>query len=394
MNNTNPLNFNIMKLTKLMLSASIAALALVSCNKQDTTPEATANRLKSVEVSLENVVFTKGLAGDKIGDNEPIIVKNFQLFLIDGNGNEYEGKTLDGSAPAVSYWDEDDLADGFPEAVFHYVSPNCTKVVAVANMGDEFDSYAAFQSALENLKIEDQQDQTSLALYDVKDLVDAQRDHNDLNADGTTYVSAVYTAALELTPRVSRIEVDGFSVKYKDPANPVYSDINITQLAFQNYYPLTDLVTGVESGEVVNHVTNFDNQASVYSWLDTAESGNPWYRDYVDIAITPSDNIKDLPQDGKLAYHIFSGELAPQFIIKLTADGQPAYLYTKKFVDENGEEINEFQEGYIYRMSAAGEELGDGTIEIPEEKIDPMDRCLEITVTVKKWKVNVMTPEF
>ena len=50
-----------MKLTKLMLSASVAVLALVACNKQDATPEG-PKRLKTVEVSLENVALTKGLA--------------------------------------------------------------------------------------------------------------------------------------------------------------------------------------------------------------------------------------------------------------------------------------------------------------------------------------------
>ena len=47
-----------MKLTKLMLSACVAALALVSCNKDETTPDV-SNRLKTVEVSLENVALTK-----------------------------------------------------------------------------------------------------------------------------------------------------------------------------------------------------------------------------------------------------------------------------------------------------------------------------------------------
>lgn len=186
-----------------------------------------------------------------------------------------------------------------------------------------------------------------------------------------------------------------FSVKYKDPANPKYKEVNITQLAFQNYYPETSLVTGAEAGALVNHVTDFANQATVYTWLDTPVTPKPWFRDYVDLDITPADPVQDLPADGKLAYHIFSTSAAvPQFIIKLTADGQPAFLYTKNFRDAAGEPINEFKEGYIYRMSAAGEDLTDGTIEIPEDKIDPMDRCLEITVTVKKWQVEIITPEF
>ena len=83
-----------MKLTKLMLSASIAALALVSCNKQDTTPTPTSNRLKTVEISLENVIFTKALAGDPVANNQKITVKNFQVFLTDANGNPLTYKII------------------------------------------------------------------------------------------------------------------------------------------------------------------------------------------------------------------------------------------------------------------------------------------------------------
>ena len=53
-----------MKLTRLMLSASIAALALVSCNKNEVTPEVGGNSPKTVEISFENIVLTKGAAGD------------------------------------------------------------------------------------------------------------------------------------------------------------------------------------------------------------------------------------------------------------------------------------------------------------------------------------------
>ena len=50
-----------------MLSASVAAIALVSCNKQDTTPEI-SGRLKSVELSLANVEFTKAVTDMKMLD--------------------------------------------------------------------------------------------------------------------------------------------------------------------------------------------------------------------------------------------------------------------------------------------------------------------------------------
>ena len=81
-------------------------------------------------------------------------------------------------------------------------------------------------------------------------------------------------------------------------------------------------------------------------------------------------------------------------VIKLYADGQPAYLYSKGFYTKANEEVTEFEEGKIYRMSAAGEASGDGSIPIDEDDIDPMDRCLEITVEVINWAVELVYPEF
>ena len=377
-----------MKLTKLMLSASVAALALVSCNKQDTTPEA-PKRLKTVEISLENAALTKGLAGSKIEAGDAVVLNDFKIFLTDGSGNEYSAKVADGSADAKTYWNTADLADGAIEASFHYVDPNCTKVVAVGNLGDDL-TFAEYK-ALANLKVGEQQEQDKLVLYDVKDLVKASGQHTDQNVNGTTYVSDVYEAELVLTPRISRFEVDGFTVKFN--TEPKYQSINVTQLAFQNYYPETSVTTGVESGELVNHIKDLANQSEVYTWLDTPVEGTtPWYRDYFDITITPSAATKDTPKP--LAYHVFSSDAAPVMVIKLLADGQPAYLYSKGFYKTDGTPVTAFEEGKIYRMSAKGEVENDGSIPIDEDDIDPMDRCLEITVDVVDWAVELVYPEF
>lgn len=380
-----------MKITKLMLSAAVAALALVSCNKQDTTP--TTNRLKTVEISIDNAVITKGLAGDKISQGDAVQVNDFKVFLTDAAGKvEFEAKVADGSTAAQTYWDENDLKAGSLAAQFHYVDPNCTKVIAIANVGKDitFDEFLA----LEALKVENQQLQENLVLYDEETLQSAGTQHNDLNVDGTTYVADVYKADLVLTPRVSRFEVDGFTVKF-DGEKPKYQEIKISQLAFQNYYPLTSATTGVESGELVNHIADLTKQAEVYAWLDDPAKPEVWYRDYFDITITPAAPTADTPNE--LAYHMFSCNETPVLVIKLLADGQPAYLYSKGFFKMDGEnavEVTEFEEGKIYRMSAAGEVLGDGSIPIDEDDIDPMDRCLEITVDVIDWAVELVFPEF
>lgn len=380
-----------MKITKLMLSAAVAALALVSCNKQDTTP--TTNRLKTVEIAIDNAVITKGLAGDKISQGQAVQVNDFQVFLTDASGKiEFEAMVADGSAPAQKYWDAEDLKDGALSAQFHYVDPNCTKVIAIANLGKDitFDEFLA----LEALNVDAQQDQKNLVLYDEQTLQAAGTQHNDKNVNGTTYVADVYKADLVLTPRVSRFEVDGFTVKF-DSENPKYQEIKISQLAFQNYYPLTSATTGEESGDLVNHIADLTNQGEVYSWLDDPAKPEVWYRDYFDLTITPASPTADTPEP--LAYHMFSCNETPVLVIKLLADGQPAFLYSKGFFKMDGEnvvEVTEFEEGKIYRMSAAGEVLGDGSIPIDEEDIDPMDRCLEITVDVIDWAVELVFPEF
>ena len=375
-----------MKLTKLMLSASVAALALVSCNKMDSTPEV-AKRLKTVEVSIGNIALTKALAGDKIENGDAVLVKDFQIFLTDASGNSYEAKVADGSAAAQTYWSTVDLAAGAINAAFHYVDPNCTKVVAVANVGKQL-TFAEYKS-LAALEVGNQQDQKAIALYDEKNLVVANKQHTDAAANGTTYVSDVYKADLVLTPRISRFEVDGFTVKFN--AEPKYDEIKITQLAIQNYDPTTSLVTGTESGTLVNHVANLTNQADVYAWLD-ATPAEVWYRDYFDLTITPAAATKDTPKP--LAYHVFSSDATPVMIIKLLADNQPAYLYSKGFYKADGTPVTTFEEGKIYRMSAKGEVENDGSIPIDEDDIDPMDRCLEITVDVVDWAVELVYPEF
>ncbi len=369
---------------KLMLSALVAVMALASCNKQDNAP--VNNRLRSVDVAIGNKIVTKGLAGDKINAGQAVQVNDIKIYLTDGAGNVYSATEVDGVTPSQVYFTGAEVAAGI-QTQFHYVDPACTKIIAVANVGDVDLATAKAMT----LAVENQQDQKTLALYAEEDLVATGRVHNDTADDGITYVADVYEAELTLMPRVSRFEVDGFAVKFN--AEPKYEEIHITQLAFQNYYPTTALATGVETGTLVAHIPDFTKQADVYAWLNNGETG--WYRDAIDVTITPAENVKDIA--APLAYHVFSGAAVPVFVIQLTADGQPAYLYSKGFyknVDGTATAITEFEEGKIYRMSAAGEVLGDGNLPFDEDDIDPMDRCLEITVGVHDWIVELVYPEF
>lgn len=387
-----------MKATKLMLAACVVAMALVSCNKEDDSSPMAGNRMKSVEVSLKNVVITqtRGLAGEKISNGYPVEVSNFKVFLTDAAGNEYSAKNAAGTEDAQTWWSAADLSNGAIDAQFHYVDPNCTKVIAVANIPNDM-TFAEYK-ALANLKIGDEQDAKNLRLFAEATLQGPTDQHQDVNQDGTTYVSDVYKADLTLKPRISRFEVDGFRVNFSE--TPKYNTIKITDMAFQNYYPETVLATGNEVGELVNHMQDLSNQADVYNWFNDSKTV-AWYWDSFEVTINATDAVTAGDTPAPLAYHMFSCTTAPVFVIKLLADNQPAYLYSKGFYsatekndDGTAKKIENFEEGKIYRMSAAGEVANDGSIPIDEEDIDPMDRCLEITVDVVDWVVDLVYPEF
>ena len=393
-----------MKSLKFMLTACVAAVALTSCEKESFEPQVQDTRMKSVEVSLENVAFsaTRGAAGSKITNGQAVVVNDFKIFLTDDAGNEYPAKVADGSADSKTYWSAEDLSSGnLPtEADFHYVDHGCVKIVAVANLGEDM-TYSEFLQ-MGNLKIENEQNQTDLSLYAEDYLTLSKEQHSDANVDNTVYASDVYKAELTLTPRISRFEVDGFSVKFNP--TPTHQEIQITDLLFQHYDSETSLRTGTEAGSHIKHIADLNNQTEVYNWFNKTYS-EVWDWDHfaTPLVIRAADavsNVAATDTPAPLAYHAFAGTTIPTMVIKLVVDGQPAYLYSKGFYSsekmENGSPapITTFEEGKIYRMSAAGEVLGDGSIPIDEDDIDPMDRCLEITVDVVDWVVELVYPEF
>jgi len=400
-----------MKLSKLMLSAAVAALALVSCNKQGTTPEP-SKTLKSVEINIENLV-TKGAAESAITEGTAVKLNDVKIYLVDGNGNFYTGKTADGTADAQSYFStaEDVNAATAGTVSFHYVDRAVTYVIAVGNMGETtFANESELNAYM--LNIDAQQLQGDLKLYSKEQLTGPDGTHDNDAQNGAVQKNEVYKADLTLMPRIARFEVDGFRVKFTadDPATtdvveaPIYNNITISQLAFTNYQPQTTLYALAPSGDVVNAVADYTNETAVYQWfvdhLNGGTAAAPAWSYYVDA--TPLSF--DAPAAGgevakdftvKQAFHFFPGTQVPTFLVHLTADGVPAFLYTKNInLEGTAMTAADFKAGYVYRMSAASEAGEDGSILVDEKVIDPMDRCLDITVSVEKWVVELVTPEF
>ncbi len=374
-----------MRLSKLMLLALVAVFAMVSCSKENHTPE--ANTLKTVQISLENVIMTKGPAGDKISANQKVAVKNFQIFLTDDSyAPSYTAKNADGT-DAVFYFDQSSDLSKVHE--FHFVDHKCTKVVVVANLGPGI----TFEDVMDlNVAIKDQQDQNSLILFGEKNLSSTGRTHT---VEGSTKYTEVYEAAVTMKPAIARFEVDGFTTKFS--ATPKFDKVSVTAIAFQHYLPaLTANTNGGKlniagSGSHVAPIANLDDESQVFGWFN-GSSSNGWFIDRFSPALemTPAAPKADVPTP--LAYHFFAGEVVPQMVITLTADSSPAYVYTSVF-HKGSETLTQLEAGKIYRMSAAGLASGDGSIEIPDD-LSPIQRCLEVKVEVVDWTVDIITPEF
>ncbi len=384
-----------MKITKLMLSALIAAAALVACNKENTIP--VQEGVKSVEVKIGNKIMTKGDAGEKIEKGTPVNVNSLQIFLTDASySTDYTaGVKNDEGADAQFYWDAAQIGEGL-NLNFHYVSHNCTKIVAIANVGRQLTFDQVFNADPDMLPaIGLQQDATNLLLFADANLTKTDRVHELDQGDVNKYAE-VYVASLVLTPTISRFEVDGFVMTFAQDTD--IAEVKITDIAFQDYYPKMGLqknpFKGIPTGNPVKPMDITDD-AEVYAWFNNAASTG-WYRDSFDITLTPADGTADI---GPYAYHFYAGDIVPDLVIKLMVDNVPGYLATDVFYVYN-EDLNEYhaltkiEEGKIYRMSAAGEAEDDGSIPFDEEDLNTVDRCLEIVVDVIDWTVVLITPDF
>lgn len=384
-----------MKITKLMLSALVAAIALVACNKIEN--DQNDGSLQTVRISLENVITTKGPAGDKIAPDAngkmPVNVNNIKIFLTDGAYSPaYSAQDVNGAVAQTYFNLTGENAIDLTETIeFHYVDHKCNKVVVVANVSENI--------TLNDIKnnsgnIADQQDQDRLILWADANLEATGEYHTN---EATGKHTEVYQASLTLKPVISRFEVDGFRVAF-DTTDPKFNEVEVTAIGFSNYYET--LKFSVQGGlkplpsDRRMHVAteNVDNESMVFNWFNN--STEMWYLDkFTGLEMTPTAPAADC--ESPRAYHFLSGNAIPTMFITLLADGNPAYIYAEEYISQNGS-ITALEPGKIYRMSAAGEvpaDSPDGSIEIPDD-IDPIQRCININVEVVDWVVELVTPQF
>lgn len=401
-----------MKLSKLMCAAFAAAMLLVGCNKENSVDDG-SNGFKSCVLQLENVAVTKSSSTDYIANNAAVTLNSFQVFFSDGT-SLYQAYDSDGVAVAETYFDSDltELKE------FHFLPHAVNEVLVIGNFDeitnlgtvDETGKYSLTRQQLREqinqLEIANEQNPKDMKLFGVDQSLVATGNH-DTESDK----NPVYMAEVELKPTVARFEITGFSYDV-DPesAGRKYKSLSIEQLTVRTYF---EKATAAISGESVLTVTGSQNDAyneNTYPITDgnvnayfNAVKGKGWFADEPGIVfdgstwskgnLTPTTDAPYFTEsvDNVLySYQLFPGQV-PQFLVRLEAEPtsgatEHLYLMTNSLRKSNNEIVlpQDILPGNIYRMAFT---FSDGSFEQPE-------KCIELKVSVAKWQVNVLTPEF
>lgn len=360
----------------LAMTALAASLAIVSCNKVGTPDEPGVP--KSVTIKLSNVVpGTRSAGGSQISNGTPVTLNNFQVFFTDGN-LLYVPKDVDNINDAETFFDG--TSGSVPtEAKFHFLPAQVSDVVVIGNLTAEIeveDGVTTLASLDQTLSIEDQQDIDNLTLYATAPLTLSGEAHTP------DHDTPVYTADLELAPRIARLYIKDFSYTVKSDAS-VYKTLEMLKIAINNYYGEATLVDVTGADLQAQEI----NESTVWNWF-SGFTGPGWFWDDLSgITLTATTaNVPVTEDAGGLYYHFFVDKLAskvPQLVLQCNSNGEPQYLATLNFKDELGAPI-EWKNGYIYEMSFA----------FTDEQLSHPDKCVDITVTPVEWQVETVIPEF
>lgn len=401
-----------MKLSKLMCAAFAAAMVLVGCNKENSVDDG-SNGFKSCVLQLENVAVTKSESTDYIANNAAVTLNSFQVFFSDGT-SLYQAYEADGVAVAKTYF-ESDLTE---LKEFHFLPHAVNEVLVIGNFAeitnlgtvDETGKYSLTRQQLREqinqLEIANEQNPKDMKLFGVDQSLVAAGNH-----DTASDKNPVYMAEVELKPTVARFEVTGFSYDVEPgAAGRKYKSLSIKQLTVRSYF---EKATAAVSGESVLTVTGSQPDAynkDTYTITEgnvnayfNAVKGKGWFADVPDITFTdPTWSMgnltptTDAPYTAEsvdpvlYSYQLFPGQV-PQFLVRLEAEPtsgatEHLYLMTNSLRKSSTEILlpQDILPGNIYRMAFT---FSDGSFEQPE-------KCIELKVSVAKWQVSVLTPEF
>lgn len=367
-----------MKIKSLLLMSLVASMGFVSCNNEEPTPvEPQDQTPKSVTIKLPNMEQTRA-TGDAIANNSKVALTNFKVFFLDGSGKEVTVPTYNEVAQKVYFQSTDPEWGGdVKELTYHFLPASTEKVVVVGNIGDaEYTSLATRVDDVPN----DAPAHPSYPLYGESALAKGSAADDEGHAN-------VYTATVNLTPRVSRFEIYGFEY-----LGTKYTSVSLKKIALNHYYVKSNFVSmaPVEEGKVWATIT----ESNAWDWVGT-DAVAPW-ADELSLTLNAGegklvDGTTLTPEaDGEGATGIITYGLAhvadaannPELI--LTLEGTSGATATPLYLKGTFTNATPFNAGKIYRVRYS----------FTDEDFEQPERCVELSVTVAEWQVVPVTPEF
>ena len=378
---------------------AVAASALAACNKQETTPVVNDNMgNKSIVLNIANVLPATKTPGTSIADQTQVTLNDYQIFFVDGNGTFYSPKDATASAAAETYFEVTE--ESTLSHQFHFLDNNVTRVIVVGNKGADFApaNETALWAALANVAVEDQQNEDALILYGSDSDLKTTADHNSYEDQ---HPSPVYKAEVNLMPAVARFEVTGYEYAQTTVAEgetaPAreYASVVMNNQSLIGFYDAasfksTDEKTwtvtrGTMSKPVVTYT--WDNVYQEYFSKLTDTDKGAWYYDATAYTLDAANEFKAAATSGETmdcyAYHVYPAAV-PSFIFQITATDAngivtPMYLQTKGFTG-----LTEIAAGNVYQMN----------VKFDDSVLKAAEKCIDVEITVHKWVVTVVTPEF
>lgn len=368
-----------MNVRNLLLTALVASMALVSCDKSENEmgDPNQGTQSKSVTIKLANVQAPQSATrGQQAPVSGSAKLNNFTIFFVDGAGNFYEGYAASDVTRKTALARTYTSTDAIP--TFHYLNSAVTKVIVVGNPA--WTTEPANEEALYDVTaaIADQQNVDNLILVG-----DAQLAKKNTPEEEVPSHTEVYTANVSILPLVARLEIGAFeyALTSEEGATRNYASLTLNQLAVNNYYGSSDY-----ENNVTDAVITSISSSSVWPYLEGLTAG--WYTDGITSIVLNADNEYKYNNETQVfAYNVFPTQV-PQVILGLSgtkADGSTSALY----LATNGlHGADAFQAGYVYRMNATSPFI------FTDDDLSNPDKCVEMTVSVEPWTVVAVTPDF
>lgn len=355
-----------MKLNKYFM-LGLAGLAFAACSNEDEGNDILTKGTKQISVTISAGSYgqTKAGSGWTEDADKAINPQNIKLYLLKADGN------------IVSV---EDAKVG--STVYHNVSPEVTKIAAVANFNEEQQLPAQGNWDNDILKATLNMDKYGVAstaplASEVAALVPDGTDKEDGNT--------MYTATVELATMLSRIELSG-NLKCTDLGVNAYSKLALTHIGLNGVYQQFTL-----SGEPVgNELRDISNQGGYpvsvpECFYDITAGPEITTTDKTALLTGYGYNVLGQPKEMLLRFDTeFKDPVTEGFI-----PYDPAYLKITGLKTAEGGKVT-MEAGKIYQIT---------DLEFTEEHLTDLDPgeptiCVTATVKVKDWEIVSVEPEY